>query len=187
MQPEEKKYKVVGEGIDGLELGSVVLESVFNGSEVEDYLAEGRLEEYTKEDVKPYDGPMVKVKFLKDYEVINENKEKTGEIIPAGIEAEVPEPVVAYLVEDGVAEVFVEKTPDTGADVPPATETAEEEVLPVAPTSLKIKTLEGKEVVSDVMRTVNDKQYHHVRLIDGTTQDLTDEEYSLKINTEEHE
>lgn len=53
-----------------------------------------------------YTGPMVKVKFLKDYEVVNENNEKTGEILKKGTTHEVPEPVVAFLSESG----FIKKT-----------------------------------------------------------------------------
>lgn len=44
------------------------------------------------------------------------------------------------------------------------------------------KTLDGKEIISDVSREVNEKTYHHVKLLDGSTQDLTDEEYKAKVS-----
>lgn len=66
----------------------------------------GKKEEEAEAEV--YTGPMVKVRFLKDYEVINEKSEKTGEVITAGTESEVPEPTVQYLVEAGEVEVIVD-------------------------------------------------------------------------------
>ncbi len=70
-----------------------------------------------------YTGPMVKVKFLQDYEIVNENNEKTGEILSAGTEAEIPEPTVSILVENGIVEVDASvgasDQTNTG-DVPPA-------------------------------------------------------------------
>lgn len=51
-----------------------------------------------------YSGPMIKVKFIKEYEVVDENNTKTGEVLAVGTEYEVPEPVVAGLVADGYAE-----------------------------------------------------------------------------------
>jgi hypothetical protein len=59
--------------------------------------------------VEPYTGPMVKVKFIQEYEVVDENNEKTGEIIAEGEEKEVPEPVVEGLVDGGFAEVVEDK------------------------------------------------------------------------------
>lgn len=126
MQPnEEKKYKVVGE-IDGFEIGSVVLESVFDSTEVQDYLNEGRLELYVEEEAKDITNPPVQT---------------------------------------------------TGATTN----------APEVPEALLVKTLEGKEIISETSRLVNDKRYHHLRLVDGTTQDLTDEEYELKVIVPKHE
>ena len=61
-----------------------------------------------------YTGPMVKVRFLKQYEVVDENNEKTGEKIEAGTEVEIPEPTVGPLVENG----FVEKITDANVEAP---------------------------------------------------------------------
>ena len=44
------------------------------------------------------------------------------------------------------------------------------------------KIFEGKQIISEGTRTVNDKKYNVIRLIDGSTYDLTDEEYSEKIS-----
>lgn len=51
----------------------------------------------------------------------------------------------------------------------------------------KTQTLEymGKKVAVSASRTVNEKTYHHVTLEDGTTHDLTEEEYAnLKVIVE---
>jgi len=47
-----------------------------------------------------------------------------------------------------------------------------------------MSTFNGKEIVSDGIREVNGKEYHHIRLADGSTQDLTDEEYTLQVITQ---
>lgn len=53
-----------------------------------------------------YKGALVKVSFIKDYPVVDEKNELTGNIIATGTEAEVPEETVAYLFENGfIAEI----------------------------------------------------------------------------------
>lgn len=42
----------------------------------------------------------------------------------------------------------------------------------------------GQEVISEGTRTVNGKDYKHIRLLDGSTYDLTSEEYALQVTTE---
>lgn len=39
----------------------------------------------------------------------------------------------------------------------------------------------GKEIISESTRIVNDREYIHIRLIDGTTHDLTSEQYALEV------
>jgi hypothetical protein len=43
------------------------------------------------------------------------------------------------------------------------------------------KTYMGKEILAESSRTVNDKEYIHIRLADGSTYDLTEEEYKLQV------
>lgn len=62
--------------------------------------------------------------------------------------------------------------------------TAEEEANPnseVAPE--KHMTYRGQTVISDGMREVNGKEYHHIRLADGSTTDVPDDEYDAMVNS----
>lgn len=74
-----------------------------------------------------YDGPMVKVHFVKEYEIINEHGEKTGEVVQPGTEMEIPEPTVASLVEGGFAEVVDGTDSNDSEDVEEASPESEEE------------------------------------------------------------
>lgn len=47
------------------------------------------------------------------------------------------------------------------------------------------KTYAGKTIVSDTFRQVEGKSYHHLRLEDGSTYDLTDEEYQNQVTVVE--
>lgn len=47
-----------------------------------------------------------------------------------------------------------------------------------------VKKYRGQVLISDGMRTVNDKEYHFIRIADGSTYDLTDEEYENEVITE---
>jgi hypothetical protein len=44
------------------------------------------------------------------------------------------------------------------------------------------KTYLGQTVISEDIRNVNGKDYHVIRVTDGSTYDLTDEEYELAFN-----
>lgn len=55
---------------------------------------------------------LIKVQFLKKYEMVNEKNEKTGEIMKKGDELEVPESVVKFLVDGKFAKVVEIKSED---------------------------------------------------------------------------
>lgn len=65
-----------------------------------------------------YNGPMVKVRFIKDYEVVNENNEKTGEILATGTETEIPEPTVTIMVDTGFIEIIAPSEVGSDANKP---------------------------------------------------------------------
>lgn len=62
------------------------------------------------------------------------------------------------------------KVESSSTEVPP-------EEVPVE----KVKHYRGQEVIVDGMRTVDDKEYHHVTLADGEQMDFTNEEYEAEI------
>lgn len=43
------------------------------------------------------------------------------------------------------------------------------------------KIFKGQEVISDGTREVEGKTYRHIRIADGTTYDLTEEEYLTEV------
>ena len=97
-----------------------------------------------------------------------------------------PEDVKASLQVDSEVSEQEEKDLELGFDkdggligVIPEEEKKEEEIPMI--NDIQTKFFEGKEVISEGTRTVNDKPYHVIRLADGSTYDLTYEEYKLKI------
>lgn len=48
-------------------------------------------------------------------------------------------------------------------------------------TTFSKKVYAGKAVLSDTFRSVEGKSYHHIKLEDGTTYDLTNEEYAVQV------
>lgn len=80
--------------------------------------------------------------------------------------------------EEKVEEEVVEEETPTEEGV------TETELHPLGEvTGVGVRLFEGKVVLSEGTRTVNDKLYHTIRLVDGSSYDLTDEEYELKITT----
>lgn len=49
------------------------------------------------------------------------------------------------------------------------------------PDGSPVKKYMGKEVLAEGEREVNGKKYIHIRLIDGSTHDLTEEDYKLQV------
>ncbi len=182
---ESEKYKVLKafeyKREDGqqfsFEEGAVILaKEILEPSEVPIFVEDGRLE-LVVEKPEPYTGPMGKYKIIGEAPYTDEDGEPAG-FLEIGSIQELPVAVGDQFVEDGLAEKIVES---------PTSTTNSSTTVPPAPAGIVKKTLEGKEVISDTTRTVNEKKYHHVRLLDGSTQDLTDEEYALKVKTQENE
>ncbi len=138
---------------------------------------------------------------LKKYEVIAE----TG-IQPEGFEATAPQGTVVELTAEqaepllasGAIKEHVEAaapkegdacTTDDGkpgtidaAGVCIATPVAAEEApKPPVEDEAPKKYLGGLLILSEDVRTVNGKDYNHVKLIDGSEQDLTDEQYEEQV------
>lgn len=64
-----------------------------------------------------------------------------------------------------------------------AQEEAEAAAIAAALTVEPLHTYKGKIVTYDGMRTVNEKQYRHIRTADGATYDLTEEEYQAVVQS----
>lgn len=90
-----------------------------------------------------------------------------GDVIKRPVLGEIPAKVVSPVVEEKKEEPVVE-TP----------------VAPSAPAEPR-KFYEGKVVISDGTREVNGITYHAIRLEDGSTYDLTAEDYKMKVKVEE--
>lgn len=102
-----------------------------------------------------------------------------GEIIPVGF---------AYGPEDD--DIEDEKPP--AQPMPPAPKqphplNAEKAVpvrsAPAAAAVRKQKTFNGQEIISDGIREVNGRKFHAIRIADGTSYDLTGDEYLAKVLT----
>jgi len=78
-------------------------------------------------------------------------------------------------VEDEV-EAPKEEAPKVEDEV----EAPKEEEVPVTPPTSKL-TYMGKNVIGGGVREVNGVKYNHLTLEDGTTHDLTNEEYVAKV------
>ena len=72
---------------------------------------------------------LIKVQFLKKYEMVNEKNEKTGEVMKKGDELEVPESVVKFLVDGKFAKVVDVKNEDDQDDEDDEEEDDKKEVL----------------------------------------------------------
>lgn len=83
-------------------------------------------------------------------------------------------------ITTGTADEGIEATNTTGTAVAEDQDFEEQEEKNEEPVPAP-KTLGGKNIFGVSTREVNGKTYHTVRLEDGTTQDLTDEEYEEKI------
>lgn len=148
-------------------------QSIFTDEQLGGFIKDGSLELIVPEgDV--YDGPMGQYKITGEAEYTDENGDPTGFLEVGSIQT-LPEPIGEQFVADGVAEKVVENTTDNTTNSASLNPPTSGDVLPP-------KSFEGKEIVSDVTRDVNGKTYHHIRLLDGTTQDLTDEEYASKVS-----
>lgn len=119
--------------------------------------------------LEEYDGPMAMYRITGPFEYGNEKGEVTGKF-EIGTEVSLPTIVGDKAVEDGVAVKLEEKTEETvvSGDANVAAAPAE-----------KPRFYMQKQIISHVMRKVEDKFYHHVRLEDGSTHDLTNEEYEI--------
>lgn len=50
-----------------------------------------------------------------------------------------------------------------------------------SPVAEPVKTFNGQTVLSDGFRTVGLKEFHHIKIADGSTYDLDDAEYKNKV------
>lgn len=80
-------------------------------------------------------------------------------------------------------EIPVGFTWDTNEGEPKKPEPVQAVEEPVAPSRPKPTgaTFRGQIIISDGMRTVNEKTYHSIRIGDGSMYDLTDAEYAAQV------
>lgn len=188
-----EKYKVVkgfdfvsGENTSHFAEGEIVAaKEVFTPEELLSYIESGNLElvvEDSKPEPIPYDGPMAEYRITGEAESFDEEGNSTG-FLEVGSIQNLPEAVGDGFVESGVAEHYSKMVKAPEVDLDLGAGAGDGEVTIDAP---KVKMFEGKQVISDTNREVNGKSYHTVRLEDGSSQDLTDEEYDLKVTLQDN-
>lgn len=134
-----------------------------------------------------YEGEMANYKITGEAFFTDEEGNRKENLDIGSVHA-MPIQIGDVFVEQGVAEkvpefpdgkvsateIEVETTQPTGTPIP-------EEVPVVETLESTVKTYEGKEVISDGFREVNGRDFHHIKLSDGSSYDLTEEEYALKV------
>lgn len=70
---------------------------------------------------------------------------------------------------------------DGAVEAAPAAEETPAEEVEVADEG-PVMSYRGMRVISSTTREVNERELHHVRLEDGSEQDITDEEYEVMVN-----
>ena len=119
-----------------------------------------------KKKVEEYKGEIGEYKIIGVAKYTDEEGNEVGELEIGSVQ-KLPKSVGEQFVADGVAEEVKEvDTSDTSNQSAPV------EVV-------KQRYYEGKLVISEIKRVVNEKTYYHVRLADGSTQDLTSEQLAL--------
>lgn len=128
-----------------------------------------------KEEAEEYKGEMGTYKITGLAEYTDEEGNKMGELEIGSIQS-LPTQIGDKFIEDGVAE----KVEDTGKN-PGETETEKSEDTVPAKTTHVRKTFHGQEVISDGHREVEGKKYRHVKIADGSTYDLSEDEYQFNV------
>lgn len=126
-------------------------------------IAEGTINEV-------YTGPMAKYKVIGQIFPLNEDGTPQETSLEIGSIHEIPEGVWDDFVAEGKAVKMTDEKIDAGI-------APEGAVTDNAAQATPARQYMGKTITSHFLRKVGDKQYHHVRLEDGTTHDLTKEEY----------
>lgn len=97
-------------------------------------------------------------------------------------------------INGGTIELVTPNTPVIPEDAPETINEdrqSEDVVVPETPATpqgfseIPQRYFKGRSVVFDGMRTVNEREMHHVKLDDGTTVDLTDKEYADMVEASE--
>lgn len=132
-----------------------------------------------------YDGPIGKYKVVGEIFPLNDDGSQQEKALELGSIHELPVNIGDDFIGKGLMEEVVEDEStgtrmSDGAQINPSEAKIESTDVSTAPT----KTLDGKVVIGESTREVNGKEYHHIRLEDGTTQDLTDVDYEEKVITQ---
>lgn len=109
------------------------------------------------------------------YEVVDET---TNEVEPVA-SLEFGDEEVTATLEDGEKVEF--SNPGQEGQLENDTHVMREVETHNHPDGTKPKFYQGKEVLSEGTHEVNGKEYKTIRLVDGSTYDLTDEEYALQV------
>lgn len=170
---ETIKYKVLKE-FGELKEGEVFARDSFDETDerMEEMVAEGILELVAEND-----------KFVVTQDHLDSNPFFASLGIPVGTELEY-DPTVVISREDAIAQGIDVETIEKETLAAKEKEEESNDNVGVAPSGPE-KTLDGKKVISETNRIVNEKTYHVIRLEDGSTQDLTDEEYEAKVKVVE--
>lgn len=167
-----QKYKVLKE-FEGLEVGAIVAVNVFadlSSDEIDNLIADGTIEIVSE---------TVDEKYIVTQEHLDNNLYFASLGIPVGTEVQYDPSVVISreeAINQGIdveaieAEDLKEKE-NSGANV--------DDIETAIPTKDKIYM--GKKVVSEREHDVNGKSYVEIRLEDGSTSDLTHEQYKSDI------
>ena len=109
-----------------------------------------------------------------------EDEPKEDEDAPKEEAPKVEDEVEAPKEEAPKVEDEVEAPKEEAPKVEDEVEAPKEEEVPVTPPTSKL-TYMGKNVIGGGVREVNGVKYNHLTLEDGTTHDLTNEEYVAKV------
>lgn len=172
-----EKYKVLKEftvGENTFPVDSIILGEIIGTPEEIMASLEGGFVELFEAPVE-YDGSIGQYKIIGKAPYTDEHGTQSG-FLEIGSVQELPIPVGDVFVEQGVAE----KVEVTGTQ-PDSSIAAAEVTSTDGEVKEQVIIFEGKQVISDTIREINGKEYHTIRLSDGSSQDLTQEEYELKI------
>ena len=125
---------------------------------------------------------------MNKYKVIKEGLQIGETPVEIGASIELDETQAISLVEGGFVELEVESVDSiagsqttSGSALPPEVESETEVAAQTTVDELPKLYFNGKRIISDGVREVEGKEVKHVRLEDGTSFDLTDEEYKAVL------
>lgn len=154
---------VVSKDFDDFKTGEVIEVSSWLVTDIQDRVTEGFIREYIEED------GMEDFTVTQDYLDMN-----PGLVFEVGEVIKVPKIILP-------TEEVVSNEKELPSEEPASVETPLPAVEAVRTPESKSMYHAGKLVISDTMRTVGESEVHQVRLEDGSTMDLSDEDYNAMV------